>query len=177
VSDRSSRSGEIHITKEHLELEPIGVAFVVVFGAILIVQFIGMFFHRFGTLSHILATTPITWCKRAPKNDEKELDAIMAVQFVKDMQALRGADGDEVKEQELMQQNVGRRKTIINIEKSHKFLQEKTPVNSLDVAFKRRLSKVHEDGVLPERYRKLTLARREMISHLLDTARKSVIHE
>jgi hypothetical protein len=53
------------VTTEHLELEPIGVLLVVSFGIILIIQFIAMFFHRFGTLSHMLATTQITWFKRA----------------------------------------------------------------------------------------------------------------
>jgi chitin synthase len=48
-----------------LQLEPIGVVFVVSFGVILITQFIAMLFHRFGTLSHMLATTQITWCQRA----------------------------------------------------------------------------------------------------------------
>jgi hypothetical protein len=75
-----------------------------------------------------------------------QADAKMAVQFAKDMQALRGADGDVVKEQDLMEQNVGRRKTIHNIEASHRFLQKKPAVQSLDVAFKRRLTKAHEDG-------------------------------
>jgi chitin synthase len=46
-------------------LEPIGVLFVVSFGIILIIQFIGMLFHRFGTLTHMLATTKITWFQRA----------------------------------------------------------------------------------------------------------------
>jgi hypothetical protein len=75
-----------------------------------------------------------------------QMDAKIAVQLVKDMQALRGADGDVVKEQDLMQQTVGRRKTIRNIEASHKFPKEKHAVGSLDIAFKRRLTKAHEDG-------------------------------
>jgi hypothetical protein len=38
--------------------------FIAVFGVILIIQFIAMLFHRFGTLSHMLATTQIKWFKR-----------------------------------------------------------------------------------------------------------------
>jgi hypothetical protein len=53
------------VTEEYLELEPIGLLFLVGFGTILIIQFIGMLFHRFSTLSHMLATTQITWCQRA----------------------------------------------------------------------------------------------------------------
>jgi hypothetical protein len=62
------------------------------------------------------------------------------------MQALRGADGDVVKNEDRMEQNVGRRKTILNIEMSHKFNQKKPAVQSLDAAFKRRLTKAEQDG-------------------------------
>jgi hypothetical protein len=48
---------QIHVANEHLQLEPIGVLFIVVFGLILVTQFIAMLFHRFGTLSHMLAKT------------------------------------------------------------------------------------------------------------------------
>ena len=36
---------------------------IVVFGVILIIQFIAMLIHRFDTLEHILARTKITWFK------------------------------------------------------------------------------------------------------------------
>jgi chitin synthase len=39
--------------------------FIFGFGTIFIIQFIAMLFHRFGTLSHMLATTQINWCQRA----------------------------------------------------------------------------------------------------------------
>jgi hypothetical protein len=39
--------------------------FIASFGIILIIQFIAMLFHRIGTLSHMLATTPINWRKCA----------------------------------------------------------------------------------------------------------------
>jgi hypothetical protein len=52
-------------TEEYLELEPIGVLFIFCFGTILLIQFTAMLIHRFGTLSHMLATTQITWFKRA----------------------------------------------------------------------------------------------------------------
>jgi hypothetical protein len=54
---------QIFITKQYLELEPIGVLFIIFFGIILIIQFIAMLFHRFGTLSHMLSTTQISWFK------------------------------------------------------------------------------------------------------------------
>jgi len=39
------------------------VTFVAVFGGIFFIQFIAMFFHRFGTLEHMLARTQISWFK------------------------------------------------------------------------------------------------------------------
>lgn len=47
-------TNEYIVDKAYLELEPIGLVFVIFFGSILIIQFVGMMFHRFATLSHIL---------------------------------------------------------------------------------------------------------------------------
>jgi ABC-type taurine transport system ATPase subunit len=80
------------------------------------------------------------------QSNDKEADPKTAVLLAKDMQALPGADGDIVKEHDLMQQNVGRRKTIRNIDASHNFGKEKHAVGSLGVAFKRRLTKAHAEG-------------------------------
>ena len=55
---------KVLISKEYLQLEPIGLVFVFFFGLILIIQFVAMLFHRFGTLSHILASTDLTCCNR-----------------------------------------------------------------------------------------------------------------
>jgi hypothetical protein len=60
------------------------------------------------------------------------------------MQDLRGADGN-VKEMELMEDNLGRRKTIRNIQESHNFVKKNQAVTSLGIAFKRRLEKSEQD--------------------------------
>lgn len=52
---------EVLITREYLELDPIGISFVLFFGLILLIQFIAMFFHRFATLSQLLASTKLTF--------------------------------------------------------------------------------------------------------------------
>lgn len=54
----------MHITKEYLQLEPIGLVFVFFFALILVIQFTAMLFHRFGTLAHILASTTLDCCKK-----------------------------------------------------------------------------------------------------------------
>lgn len=41
---------EIIIKREYLELEPIGLVFVLFFGVILFIQFIAMLLHRFSTV-------------------------------------------------------------------------------------------------------------------------------
>jgi hypothetical protein len=52
-----------------------------------------------------------------------------------------------VNERELMQEKVGRRKTVRNIHNTHQSHQKKQVPRSLDVAFERRLSQLKdEDG-------------------------------
>merc|ERR1712142_679271 len=47
----NEESFEVLITKEYLHLEPIGIVLVFFFFAIVVIQFIAMLFHRFGTIS------------------------------------------------------------------------------------------------------------------------------
>lgn len=67
---------QVHITKEYLQLEPIGLVFVFFFALILIIQFTAMLFHRFGTISHILASTELNLtCSK--KAEELSQDALI----------------------------------------------------------------------------------------------------
>lgn len=67
---------QVHITKEYLQLEPIGLVFVFFFALILIIQFTAMLFHRFGTISHILASTELNLtCSK--KSEELSQDALI----------------------------------------------------------------------------------------------------
>lgn len=60
---------EFTIKREYTFLEPISMLFVAFFGLVLIVQFIAMLFHRFATISQILATTKIDWyCSKKVKD-------------------------------------------------------------------------------------------------------------
>ena len=79
--------------------------------------------------------------------DDKHADPKTAVQFAKQLQDLRGADEDVVKERELMEETVGRRNTVRYIHNTHQFHQKKQAPRSLDTAFKRRLSRLNDaDG-------------------------------
>jgi len=73
---RQQSTIQVHITKEYLQLEPIGLVFVFFFALILIIQFTAMLFHRFGTISHILASTELNLtCSK--KAEELSQDALI----------------------------------------------------------------------------------------------------
>ncbi|GFU39413.1 chitin synthase chs-2 [Nephila pilipes] len=61
---------EIKIQMTFLELEPINLVLVFFFTLILIIQFVAMLFHRFETLSHILASTNLI------NSNDKDADQI-----------------------------------------------------------------------------------------------------
>ena len=83
-------NGQPKVTKEYLQLEPIGIVFVVFFFIILVVQSLAMMLHRFGTLSHILAATEIDWFKKRAKPNEQDIIEKNAVEIARNLQALRG---------------------------------------------------------------------------------------
>nr|XP_026487352.1 chitin synthase chs-2 isoform X3 [Vanessa tameamea] len=166
-------TGEVLISKEYLQLEPIGLVFVFFFALILIIQFSAMLFHRFGTISHILASTELNWfC--AKKSEDLSQDALLdknAIAIVKDLQKLNGLDDEYDNDSGSGPQNVGRRKTIHNLEKAR---QKKRNIGTLDVAFKKRFFNMNaNDG--PVLNRKMTL-RRETLK-ALETRRNSVMAE
>ncbi|XP_050362352.1 chitin synthase chs-2 isoform X3 [Nymphalis io] len=166
-------TGEVLISKEYLQLEPIGLVFVFFFALILVIQFSAMLFHRFGTISHILASTELNWfCTK--KSEDLSQDALLdknAIAIVKDLQKLNGLDDEYDNDSGSGPQNVGRRKTIHNLEKAR---QKKRNIGTLDVAFKKRFFNMNaNDG--PVLNRKMTL-RRETLK-ALETRRNSVMAE
>nr|AKR54211.1 chitin synthase 1 variant b [Helicoverpa armigera] len=169
-------TGEVLISEEYLQLEPIGLVFVFFFALILVIQFSAMLFHRFGTLSHILASTELNWfCSK--KSDDLSQDALLdknAIAIVKDLQKLNGLDDDYDNDSGSGPHNVGRRKTIHNLEKAR---QKKRNIGTLDVAFKKRFFNMNaNDGPgTPVLNRKMTL-RRETLK-ALETRRNSVMAE
>ncbi|XP_053606189.1 chitin synthase chs-2 isoform X2 [Plodia interpunctella] len=169
-------SQEVIISKEYLQLEPIGLVFVFFFALILVIQFSAMLFHRFGTLSHILASTELNWfCTK--KSEDLSQDALLdknAIAIVKDLQKLNGLDDDYDNDSSSGPHNVGRRKTIHNLEKAR---QKKRNIGTLDVAFKKRFFNMNaNDGPgTPVLNRKMTL-RRETLK-ALETRRNSVMAE
>ncbi|KAL0119832.1 hypothetical protein PUN28_007929 [Cardiocondyla obscurior] len=135
-------TSEVHISKEYLQLEPIGLVFVFFFALILIIQFTAMLFHRFGTLAHILASTSLDCCKKTKDLSEEALLSKHAVDIVRDLQRLDGIEGDY---EEGSGSGPGRRKTIRNLEKSRRKTQA---INTLDVAFRQRFFSMNESAGL-----------------------------
>ena len=133
-------TNEIKIEKEYLEMEPIGLVFVVFFGLILVIQLVGMLFHRFGTLSHMLASVELN-CFAPKVEDVDGADFIdkNAVKIALHLQRLRGIDEDERSDESPYGNRVERRKTIQNLAKRQ---QQKMRTGTLDVAFRRRFLKI-----------------------------------
>lgn len=148
-------------------MEPIGLVFVFFFALILIIQFVAMLFHRFGTLSHILASTELNFCRK--KSEDLSQDALIdkvrssietkgskhmmstnngnifsyrlqhAVEIVKNLQRLQGIDGDYDNDSGSGPDRIARRKTIQNLEKAR---LPRRQIGTLDVAFKKRFLKL-----------------------------------
>ncbi|XP_042240833.1 chitin synthase chs-2-like isoform X2 [Homarus americanus] len=134
---------EVLISQEYLQLEPIGLVFVFFFALILVIQFIAMLFHRFGTISHILASTELTCCNK--KAEDATEDAFIqrnAVDIVRQLQRLKGIDGDYDNDS-VEGGQLGRRKTIHNLERHR---QKKQAIGTLDVAFKKRFFSISAEA-------------------------------
>ena len=135
----------------YLKLEPIGVVFVFFFLLILVIQFIAMLFHRFGTISHILASTDLFCCRPNIKDiSDDEFIERNAVEIARALQALRGIDEDELMSMESGEMTGGggssseegdpsvrnRNRHMIQHLENHRRSRAKT--RTLDVAFRKR---------------------------------------
>lgn len=162
IFDQSS--SEITIQREYLNLEPISLLFVLFFGVVLFVQFIAMLFHRFATVSQILATTQIDWyCSKRVKDtvsasELKENAVFIARHLQKPQPEWEDDDLENSKDK------TGRRDTIHRLLMQHK---KQKDWSNLETNFKRELFK---DGDL--NLRKLRLTRKTQ--SILDEMRKSM---
>lgn len=158
---------EFIITPEYLQLEPIGLVFVLFFGLILVVQFFAMLVHRFGTISQILPTVTLDWyCGKDPSEltPDAELKGA-ALDIAKSLQRPQPQwDEDDLEEE---QKNIGRRDTIHRILYQH---GNTTDWSNLEANFKRRYLK---EGDL--NLGRFSISRKTLT--LLDTKRKSVVQQ
>ncbi|XP_014282325.1 chitin synthase chs-2 isoform X2 [Halyomorpha halys] len=170
-------TAEVLISKEYLQLEPIGLVFVFFFALIIVIQFTAMLFHRFGTISHILASTELNLCcnKKVEEMSQDTLLDKQAVDIVRHLQRLKGINGDYDNDSGSSGDRVGRRRTIYNLEKQK---QKTRTIGTLDVAFRKRFLQMKmedgegQDASTPVLGRKLTM-RRE-VREALEVRRRSL---
>ncbi|XP_046809276.1 chitin synthase chs-2 [Lucilia cuprina] len=129
-------NSQIYIYRRYKELDPIGLCFVLFFGLILIIQFIAMFFHRFATISQLLATTKLDWFRASSTITEEDAAQEIrgnAVHIARQLQRPKRLDDDDeddtvndASQNELndeVEQHMVRRQTIFklheNRNKSH----------------------------------------------------------
>jgi chitin synthase len=124
-------SSEIILQKTYLQLEPIGLVFVAFFALILGVQFVAMLIHRFGTLSHLLAATPLI--------SQESAFEVRGVHEIKKMQKLKSPDAEDKKGAK-KSIDPGRRKTIHNLEKQ----RDKPEIATMDRQFKKKFREFEE---------------------------------
>ena len=128
--------------KEYLQLEPIGLCFVFFFASVMAIQFTAMLFHRFGTLSQILANTELNLC--AKKIDDSSDDAFLAkngVEIARGLQQLKGVDDHD--QDDGRNERVGRRRTIHNLERQKSTRQV---TGDMESAFRKRLNSIGPNG-------------------------------
>lgn len=126
---------EISIDREYLQLEPLGILFVVFFGAVLAIQFVAMLKHRFGTISEILAAVTLDfYCNKKAEqlSVESELKGNAVFLARKWQRPKKQYDEDDLDEET---KALHRRDTV------HKLIQQrknKQDWSNLESNFKRR---------------------------------------
>jgi len=138
---------EITIFSENLELEPIGLFFLISFLLVMFFQILGMIIHRWTNLCHTLATTKLDWCERKDTDvtEDGDLDK-QALDIVRDLQT---APKQPKKQEEI--QNVGRRNTIHQLSAYHTKVQGDGEEINLEKQFRKRLNSNAELDMLSKR--------------------------
>jgi chitin synthase len=94
------------LQNEPLRFEPLGFGFLVFFASILLVQFVSMLWHRYGTLLHLLASTDLkVFQNGGGKNGHDQRRGGLAIDNVEDaveqvkvLQQLKGFDEEDLPE-------------------------------------------------------------------------------
>ncbi|XP_052747041.1 chitin synthase chs-2 isoform X2 [Bicyclus anynana] len=167
----------MQIDREYLMLEPIGSVLIIFFGSVMAIQFVGMLFHRFTTITHLLATIDLNWycTKRTDDQSEEAHFERHAVEIAKDLQKL---NVDDLERRGVDDSKVSRRKTLHKLERAR---DNKQSVINLDANFKRRLTILHnaDPGEMVTRLPSLggNAATKRATLRALMTRRDSVIAE
>jgi len=90
---------------EYLELEPVGMVFMIAFILIMFIQLVGMVLHRLMTLGHIVASTHIGFLKGKKFDSEEYLNA-HGVDVIKEIQDTLEMDKDGTTLEEAVEQTI-----------------------------------------------------------------------
>ncbi|XP_015588503.1 chitin synthase chs-2 isoform X2 [Cephus cinctus] len=124
---------EVHLSKEYLQLEPIGFLFIIAFAVILLIQFVAMLFHRFNTFSHIIANTTLDCycCKKASDLSQETILNNNVLDIVRELQQVDDIDTDFRKSSAISPK---RRKTIHKLEENR---QRRPTVGTFESTFRK----------------------------------------
>ncbi|CAG7824713.1 unnamed protein product [Allacma fusca] len=163
---------EIELETAYLQLEPLGLLFVGFYAIVLVVQFIAMICHRWGTFSHIMCHTSIGFFSMSTDGLAKE-NAMEkeGVKVIRKLMKLKTANEDSPTGS-VSGNKTDRRKTIVDVFKQN---QRKARISTMDGAFKKNFSKLEQQNRTSDKgRRKSTLAPNPVIEHLM-TRRKTVL--
>merc|ERR1712032_1298949 len=113
--------------------------------AIVVIQFVAMLFHRFGTISHILASTELNCCnKKEDVLSDQDLIEKNAVEIVKQMQRLKGLDGDYDSDS-AASNRLAHRRTIQNLERNRNHTKRRETMKAIEVAREQLISNMQQE--------------------------------
>ena len=125
-----------------IKMDPMGLVLVVFFGIILVIQLIGMFMHRFGTLAHLMAFTSIDFCTKEDQNEDEETTLNRnAVKITKQLQKLKGIEDYDDKNVVISTNN------LPNNRQSMWRKEPKPQELDLDAAFRKRIMSLRPDSI------------------------------
>ena len=78
--------------------EPLSLAFLAVFALVLLLQFLSMLVHRWGTFLHLMASTRIDWCHKSHSEEEFARYVVNQTKLLQNLEPLpdyNDDDGDE----------------------------------------------------------------------------------
>ncbi|XP_063921349.1 chitin synthase chs-2-like [Zophobas morio] len=148
---------EIDVYITYLELEPIGFVFLIFFALLMVVQFVAMLIHRFGTFQQVITKTRLDFNffnKTVENMTTEEMRAADPLKMVADLQKLKGINNEYEDEKDAP---VDQRKTASNLAQVVGRASSR-PVFYLDEAFHRRVTQIGNSEGRVSEFRKKSVA-------------------
>ncbi|PVD20015.1 hypothetical protein C0Q70_20509 [Pomacea canaliculata] len=81
--------------------EPLSLFFLSIFAMVLVLQFVSMLVHRWGTFLHLMSSTRIDWCKKTHTEEEFARFVVSETQKLQNLEPIpdyEGGDDDDFDE-------------------------------------------------------------------------------